>query len=178
MSIIRNNDHFTQEYLKTILTYDSITGLFYWNNSKPGIRKDRVAGSLKNGHIYIQHGNEKYLAHRLAWLYVSGEWPKNEIDHKNNIGNDNRWCNLREATRGQNNYNSSLYSNNSSGYKGVSWHIREKRWRAYIRIHTKRINIGSYNIKEEAALAYNKAAIKHFGDYAKLNEVKAELETK
>lgn len=94
-----------------------------------------------------------------------------EIDHINGDGLDNRRSNLRLCFKFQNQRNSKLRLCSSSGYKGVSFSKDRKKWRADIRIHGKLKNLGFFLSKEEAAIAYNKAAIKEFGEFAKLNEV-------
>lgn len=90
-------------------------------------------------------------------------------DHINSNRLDNRKVNLRTATRAQNARNKSNQKNNTSGYKGVSWHARNKRWRASISLNNKPVNIGCFKTKEEAARAYNEAAIRLHGEFSKLN---------
>ena len=116
----------TQAILKEKLHYSIITGEFYWLKPKQGVKTDNVAGALNlSGHRKIMVNGKLYYAHRLAWFYCTGEFPKHEIDHKNGITDANQWLNLREATRSQNQHNTSLRSDNTSGYKGVTW----KLWR-------------------------------------------------
>jgi hypothetical protein len=95
-----------------------------------------------------------------------------DVDHINGNGLDNRRSNIRLATRSQNNYNKGLQLNNTSGYKGVYWVPKKKRWRVVIHVNKKRINIGTFKEKVEAAKAYNKAALMYHGEFAKLNEIK------
>lgn len=124
----------TQEQLKLILNYDPETGEFNWL-VKPRNRASigGVAGHLrKNGYREISIKGKKYYAHRLAWLYMTGSWPKEHIDHINGNPSDNRFCNLREATRSQNMHNQGVCSNNTSGYKGVCWHKSNQKWEACI----------------------------------------------
>jgi hypothetical protein len=94
-----------------------------------------------------------------------------QVDHINHDTLDNRKCNLRVCTREQNNANQNISKNNTSGYKGVCWHIRLNKWQAKIGVNMKRITLGSFNTKEEAALAYNKGAKKYFGEFACLNKL-------
>ncbi len=93
------------------------------------------------------------------------------IDHINGNRLDNRKTNIRLCTQMQNTYNRGLASNSSSGYKGVSWHSRIKKWQTRIGFNHKRKHLGYYNTKKEAALAYNEAAIKYYGEFARINEV-------
>ena len=97
---------------------------------------------------------------------------KEKADHKNTLRNDNQKLNLRPATTSQNGMNRKKQSKPcSSKYKGVYWEKRDNMWRARIKLVGKRINLGSFLKEIDAALAYNKAAIKYFGQFAKLNEV-------
>ena len=92
-----------------------------------------------------------------------------QVDHRSHDGLDNTHCNLRLATNKQNTQNSRLSKNNTSGYKGVS-RFRSK-WQAGIKVNYRRIHIGHFDTAEEAALAYNDAAQKHFGEFAVLNNI-------
>jgi hypothetical protein len=92
-------------------------------------------------------------------------------DHIDIDGLNNQRNNLREATDNQNKANRTLFKNNTSGYKGVSWNKYNKKWVAYIRVNKKRIHLGYFNDIKDAARAYNEAAIKYFGEFAVLNKV-------
>jgi len=93
-------------------------------------------------------------------------------DHKNKNKLDNRRCNLRPATYNQNGYNQNKHKNNTSGYTGVCWHKRDKKWQVIIRrIDGKQIHLGYYGDSEKAARVYNEAAKKYRGEFAVLNEV-------
>lgn len=92
-----------------------------------------------------------------------------KIDHKNGNGLDNRLKNLRIATESENSRNQNKRRTNKSGFKGVSWGTRDNKWRSYITINGKFKSLGYYSSKEDAAKAYDKAAIKYFGEFAKTN---------
>lgn len=92
-------------------------------------------------------------------------------DHINRDRLDNRRCNLRKATRSQNTANSKMPSTNTSGYKGVYYRKEQNRWRASIRVDGKLMSLGQYGSAEDAAKAYNDAALKHFGEFAFLNKL-------
>lgn len=146
-----------QKILKTLFSYDSATGDFTRlvrtsNNTKVG----EIAGYLRvNGYVEIRINWEPYLAHRLAWLYMHGNWPVEQIDHINGVRNDNRFCNLREATRSQNLQNVFKPSvNNTSGLRGVVYHKRDKKYQAQIRVDGAQKHLGSFNTPEEASAAY------------------------
>lgn len=94
-----------------------------------------------------------------------------QIDHINGDGLDNRRCNLRIASKAENVRNKGKLRNNTSGYKGVAWHDRAQKWQAGIKKNNKRIYLGLFHSKRLAALAYNEAALKHHGKFARLNEV-------
>lgn len=118
--------------------------------------------------IKIDGKKKTILMHR----YIMNA-PKNKVvDHINGNTLDNRIENLRICSHKENIRNSKKCKNNTSGYTGVFFYKRTKRWQSCIGVNNKIINLGYYDTKEEAALAYNEAAIKYFGEFAKLNEVK------
>jgi hypothetical protein len=91
-----------------------------------------------------------------------------EVDHIDGDGLNNRRCNLRLATRSQNMRNQRLNSRNTSGFKGVSWDKRDKKWLAYIKVYRKKIHLGSFDTPEDAHAAYCDAAARLHGEFAKL----------
>ena len=151
----------TAEHLRSILNYDPETGIFTRKvRTSRSVRAGDVAGSVSgNGYLQISVQSRLYHAHRLAWLYVYGEWPKDQIDHINRIRTDNRIANLREVTHKQNNQNKSKPSNNTSGYPGVYWYKQSSKWQAKIKHNQKSIHLGHFSILEEA-LSARKAAEK------------------
>jgi hypothetical protein len=96
--------------------------------------------------------------------------PHQQVDHINGIPWDNRKSNLRLVTNAQNSANKDRYSTNKSGYKGVAVY-NKGRWTAQITVNYRKIHLGCFDDPKEAALAYNEAAVKYFGEYAKLNVV-------
>lgn len=158
-----------QETLKKLLNYNPSTGEFTWlaKLSPTGLIGQK-AGCIKinDGYIQIQINKKKYRAHRLAWLYMKGKWPKKYIDHINHDRSDNSWENLREADDSLNQANRRISRNNTSGYKGVYWDKRKKQWSARIKYQGQAIHLGFYDDKYEAYLVYCKAANKLFGNYA------------
>ena len=158
----------TAERLREVLSYDAGTGEFTWNISASNVMAGSVAGSVNDRgyrQITIEHG--RYYAHRLAWLYMTGEWPKHQIDHINGSKGDNRFSNLREATPSQNHGNTNRPSSNTSGFKGVCFHRGLGRWVAYIRVRKKKMHLGCFDTPEAAHSAYVVAAEKHFGGFAR-----------
>ena len=110
----------------------------------------------------------EYLEHRLAWFYVNGTWPK-QVDHRNNVKSDNRISNLRETTSSQNNMNRKKNGRNRSGRKGVTERKRSRNWEAQIAVDGKDVYLGKFPSLEEAANAYNAAALKYHGEFARLD---------
>ena len=162
----------TQEQLKKELSYDPETGQFIWIRRRQGRQFGYFLGALQpHGYRKICLDGKKYYAHRLAWLYVYGVFPESELDHVNGDKSDNTINNLREATSCANKCNSSLRSDNTSGFKGVTWNQDCQKWLAQIHQAGKSYFIGVFVDKLEAARAYDTEARKRFGAFAKCNGV-------
>jgi hypothetical protein len=155
----------TQERLKELLHYNPDTGVFTRRVSvaRGGKAGDTVGTVQKKGYVVIKIDGKVYYAHRLAWLYMTGEWPANEIDHKNLDKSFNAWGNLREATSSQNAANRLGWS--ATGFKGVA--KSGSGYRAEIQVNGKRRNLGSFRTPEEAHAAYVEAANNNFGKFAR-----------
>jgi hypothetical protein len=121
-------------------------------------------------HIMINGKKSSSQMHREILNIHVGD--KHIIDHINRNGLDNRKENLRSVTRSINGYNCKLYTNNSSGYRGVEWNKKEKKWHSLIRVDGKLIYCGSFLSLTAAAIAYNQAALKYRGGNAILNFIK------
>lgn len=161
----------TQERLQQVLDYDPETGVFVWKR-RPNSKNfdERYAGRIaggRNGHGYlaIEIDARAYRAHRLAWFYVYGEWPEDEIDHINRNGEDNRLANLRLATQFDNLANKNIYKNNKSGFRGVTWSKSAGKWRVIIIRDRKREHLGYFHNKEEGYEVYKAAAQQRFGEF-------------
>lgn len=142
----------TQKELKEKISYDQSTGEFSW---LVGRFVNVVCGYInQDGYRKISINKREYCAHRLAWLYVYGEWPKDQIDHINNDPSDNRICNLREATFNQNMQNRRIKKNHPTGYKGVGFNKRLQKYIARIVINGKQKTIGFFNDPQLAHDAY------------------------
>lgn len=144
----------TQEELKRHLHYDEITGIFTRIISiSKRVKVGDIAGTKTcNGYIAIRINWKSYRAHRLAWLYVNGKFPKYQIDHINNVRDDNRIINLRESTNQQNCHNRKFNTNGKTLPLGVS--IMGKKYQAQIRLDGKLIYLGLFITKESAYIAY------------------------
>lgn len=146
----------TQNELKEILQYNENTGVFTWKQSPAKhIKIGDIAGSLDaNGYTYIRINKKLYKAHRLSWLYVYGEWPKNQIDHINGVKNDNRVINLRDVTNRENHQNKKEHREGK--LVGCNFHKKTQKWRAQIQINGRLKHLGYYNTELEAHEAYLK----------------------
>ena len=160
----------TQEQLKECLNYDPDTGIFVWLKSVGTVRVGSVAGTLAKGYIKIGLAGKLYRAHRLVFLYVTGEFPTEQVDHINCVRNDNRWGNLRQATRNQNMHNQGKQITNTSGFKGVYRIKNNKKWRAQIWYMNRQIYLGSFTTPEAAHQAYIAAAEKLHGNFANIGK--------
>ena len=152
-----------QELLEKFLRYDPLTGEFRWNT---GTHKHRRAGTLSSiGYIKIVLQGKEYQAHRLAVLYMAGQLPTQDVDHKNCTRSDNRWINLRVVPRQINAHNRARANrNNKSGWAGVH-SFRGNRWVAQIASPQKeKQHLGIFSSPEEAHLVYLLAKEVYFGD--------------
>lgn len=147
----------TQERLRQLLDYSEETGEFQWRtNHNSRAKAGTVAGTPQNGYIAISVDGERVGAHRLAWMYVHGKWPKHHIDHIDGNRQNNRITNLRDVPQAINMQNQRKpYRINTSGYMGVS-HQRGK-WVAQICVEGRRKWLGTFKTPEEAHAVYVKA---------------------
>ena len=164
----------TAALLRVCLRYDPETGAFI-RLSAPKRAAGRALNapatpSLNdNGYAFISLGRHwRFRAHQLAWLYMTGEWPEADIDHINGDRADNRWANLRAATRRQNLQNTGIRKSNTSGLKGVSYDASRGKWKAQMRLPGVARFIGRFDTKEEASAAYNAFAEAHFGEFVRV----------
>lgn len=156
------------EAIKEYLNYDPKNGLFTWLKSMKGpAKKGMIAGANHSGgYVVIGFNGKGYLAHRLAWAFVHGSIePETQIDHINGNRKDNRIENLRACNHNDNCRNSKPRSHNKSGIKGVR-KMRSK-WAARIRVDNKEIWLGCYDTPEMAKEAYDRAAQKYHGAFAR-----------
>ena len=175
MPVLNNPKHekFAQELSKEIarirelFSYDGEAGHLVRLVSQGKVKKGKIAGCLRSdGYLSVRFDKKGYLAHRLIWALVYGEWPV-EIDHINGNRADNRLQNLRLATKSQNQANKGIQKNNTSGFKGVT-RTRFGKWRVQIQWKAKLMHFGHHSSKEEAAAVYCKAAKELFGEYARV----------
>jgi hypothetical protein len=169
MSIKFLND-LTQQQVKSLLRYDPETGEWNWlvfkKNRKTASTK---AGSLikKTGYVCICINGHLYQAHRLAWLYMTGYWPTNQVDHKDTNRSNNKWDNLRLASNSLNQANTKNYRNNTSGHKGIWFRNDCRKW--YVKVGRK--YVGLFETYDDAVNAYQKTAAEKYGEYARSGEL-------
>lgn len=153
----------TQERLKECLSYNPDTGSFTWIIVKRNVITGSIAGctfkASSKTYRKIRIDWNYYTSHRLVFLYMTGSWPKNEVDHIDGDGTNNSWGNLRCVTRLENCKNMRLQSNNTSGVPGVRRH--RKNWQTWIKVNGENIYLGTYRDKFESICARKSAENKY-----------------
>ena len=154
----------TAEEAREVFSYNPETGILDFRAPIPWASQQQIAPTFRRGknHRVLVRLSVTYQAHRLIWLLMTGEWPANEVDHINGDPADNRWANLREATRSQNSVNRPY--KNRTGYRGVA----ERHGKFYARIMDgvgNRVTLGCFATAEDAHEAYRLAAEKMYGDF-------------
>lgn len=151
----------THAELLAIIHYNPETGRFTHLRTSGKAKKGAIAGNIApNGYWQLRVFNKLFAASRLAWFYMTGEWPRETIDHINGIRTDDRWSNLRLASKTENNWNTGPMSNCKSGLKGA-WRCKSTgRWLSMLEVNRKRIWLGRFDTAEEAHKAWIEAASK------------------
>lgn len=151
------------------LNYDPVTGV--WTRLIPassrGKRGSRADRPSVKGALVVSIQGKAHYSHRLAWKYMTGSWPKEDVDHKNTNNKNNIWTNLRLATDSQNLANRPKQKNNTSGYKGVTWQADKKKWKAQIGYQCKNLWLGYADTPEGAYKLYVEANERLFGEFAR-----------
>lgn len=145
-----------ENYLKEILHYDPDTGIFTWKKRHQGRSVHKPPGWVSPlGYVKICINRNSYCAHRLAWLYMTGSWPVDQIDHIDGTGSNNKWENLREADSFINNQNLHKSKGKSNqGYMGTHYVKKRKKWAASISVEGKAYFLGHFSTPEEAHKIY------------------------
>lgn len=151
----------TNERVKSLIWYDPETGL----GGRIGNPMPLAMKPTSAGYKQIMVDGTTYLWHRLSWFYMTGAWPKEDIDHINRDRLDNRWCNLREATRSQNLFNKSVKIN-KVGLRGVSYHKASKLYQARVCRNGKEAWRQFFDCPAAAHLSYLVMADKIFGEFS------------
>jgi len=146
--------------------YDFETGEITHIKPRSGVTVGRLAGNKAYGYFRIRVDSQLYLSHRLMFLVFYGVDPlEYEVDHIDGCKENNKPENLRLATHSQNQQNSDVQKNNSSGYRGVALHKASRKYIARIKVNKKQQYLGLFKTREEASLAYQKAASDLFGEF-------------
>ena len=157
----------TQSRVKEILNYDRETGVLSCRVDRWMLKVGDVVGNLMaDGYLRLSIDGRTYKAHRVIWLWMTGEWPKKDIDHVDLNRSNNCWKNLRVATKSQGGANRRRPANNTSGLKGVCL-LRSGRWQSAIKVNGRNIYLGLFDCPVAAHLSYVVAAGKYFGEYAR-----------
>jgi hypothetical protein len=168
-TLLQPKPELTFQRLREVLRYNRKTGVFHWRVSpRRRTKVGDIAGGMDVwGYWIIGIDHKRYRRSRLAWLYVYGEWPRGELDHKDTIKHHDAIANLREATQTQNNANRRPYSNNSSGLKGAYRHFQNDCWYSTLKVGSRTIYLGCYATAAEAHAAYMAKAKEVFGEFAR-----------
>lgn len=148
----------TQEYVRHLFFYNPEAGVLRWRVPRKGVPQGKPITGRQ-----VMIDTVAYATHNVIWLWVTGEWPKNEVDHRDGNHSNNKWGNLRAATHQQNSFNRRGWS--AVGLKGV--HRAKKRFGASIMLDGKARHLGTFDTSEQAHKAYKSAAADLFGEYAK-----------
>ena len=154
----------TQGRLQEILYYHPSSGDWVWLVSRGTVKAGTQAGTFHAGYTRISIDQKLFLGHRLAVLYMTGAWPTADVDHEDLDRGNSAWTNIRNATRSQNQANTTARAS-QAGVKGVHQHYN--KWRAYISFGGKRKHLGLFGTLEEAAAARNTAALQLHGQFAR-----------
>jgi hypothetical protein len=166
------------EYLRYRLHYDPVTGEWRWrtrieDNRNHAAWNARYAGRLtatvldEDGYRVLSLDGYNYKAHRLAWFYMTGAWPVNQIDHRDLDRANCKWENLRDATQEGNQQNRLVTRRSKSGIKGVTKHKDYDLWKAEITAHGRIYYLGWFKDPTVAAAVYNEAAQRLHGEFAR-----------
>jgi hypothetical protein len=146
--------YLTSDRANELLTYDKETGRVF-RNKQHGLVGPIGCRNKRKGYLSSYVDGKPYQLHRVIWLMVYGSWPSDQIDHINGIPDDNRLCNLREATNALNAQNKRKPARrNKSGLLGVSWLPRANKWRAQVQVDGKPLYLGLFSNKHEAHQEY------------------------
>ena len=164
----------TYEDVRRLFSYDAATGILTWN-----FRSDvhqvvnahlegKKAGTFDDlGYLRVKVFGRSFLVHRIIFLWVTGSWPAQDVDHKDMNPTNNAWSNLRSASRTSNQANTRSRATNKSGFKGVSWHKRTQKFVAQISYQNKKTHLGLFDNPQDAHNAYVAAARNLFGEFAR-----------
>ncbi len=158
------SEYINQHELKSLVSYDkntgvfTVTGIIKHSSKKIG---DILSSTNNRGYLRVFIKNRTYTLHRLAFLYMTGKFPINDVDHINHVKNDNRWVNLRDVMQKDNAKNRPLPKNNKSGAVGVDLNEKKRRWSARISVNKKRVFLGLFKNLDDAIASRRSAEIRY-----------------
>ena len=168
--------YYDPDFVRENMHYDPDTGALTWVVRRQGRVLGKPIGTVdKDGYLTVTHSTngrkdgikKRYCVHRICWIWFYGKEPKDQLDHINGNKSDNRISNLREANTAENMRNVGKQAHNTSGWKGISWHKLRGKWRADIKVNQKQISLGLFDCPAAASLAYQIAADKYHGEFAR-----------
>lgn len=153
------------------IIYHPLLGLWEWRNPFLMNKRGRITvGTISvHGYRIITINGTKYRSGRLAWFYMTGEWPIYEIDHKDRDKTNDKWDNLRDITRSENGLNRDLQANNTSGVRGVHWNEQRQKWVVQVKKDGINYFSGRFDSLDEAVAVRDSVALDLHGDFAELN---------
>lgn len=157
------------EYLRSLFTYEPDTGLLRWRIARAQMKIGDAAGAQRGeaGYLQVSIDRKLYRVHLVIWKMVTGEEPPHFLDHENTIKKDNRWVNIRCATKSQNQANVGLTTKNTTGHKGVFWYKAYGKWAVQVWKNGV-AHFGGYHDKvDDAVAAANKLRESLFGEFAR-----------
>lgn len=157
------------EELNRLFRYDAETGVLVWRVDRGRARVGQIAGTTNpvNRYRHVSVSRSMFYVHRIAWKMAYGVEPEIKIDHHDCNRDNNAIDNLRLATDSANAQNAVISKNNTSGFKGVSYRTNRRMWRAQIMANRRHYNLGDFSTKEEAKAAYDNAAERLHGEFAR-----------
>lgn len=133
-------------YIRSLFKYDPASGILFWDVKRPKVVLGAEAGSTSStGYKRVTVDGRSYKVHRIIWAIQTGEWPSSDIDHIDGVRDNNKWSNLRLASKSQNGMNRKRTNSNTSGVKGVYWHSRASKWAAQVKLNRKVYYIGLFD---------------------------------
>lgn len=171
-SIIAAAEPLTFQRLHEVLRYNPATGIWHWRVtlSNRARRGEEAGGKVGRGDIHIRIDGKYYKAHRLAWFYVSGRWPPDQIDHEDLDRSHNWWDNIRLADNSQNNANRRVRPDSKTGVKNVSYYPQKSKANPYVAFgqrNQKKVWVGAFPTLEMAARAAFEHAQREYGEFAR-----------
>jgi hypothetical protein len=154
------------QIIPSLFAYDPVTGVLTRLTSSGGYRAGSAVGTvltttIGKSYLSVSIKAKLYYAHRIAFVLMTGCWPKGEVDHQDGNGLNNVWTNLRDVTPAGNCKNLRKYASNKSGCTGVCWDTYSNKWKVEIQVNGARRNLGRYASKDDAIRVRKEAEVKY-----------------